>query len=51
MGDGGISEGLRLRLGVAVWAREGGGRIEVGGRIVGLLTASPGLVGADMAED
>jgi hypothetical protein len=37
-----------------VWARdgvrEGGGRIEVGGRIVGLLTARPGLVGADMTE-
>lgn len=35
---------------MAVWAREGGGRIFVGGRIVGLLTASPGLVGADMTE-
>ena len=30
--------------------RDGGGRMEVGGRIVGLLTASPGLVGADMTE-
>lgn len=41
-----------MRLGVAVWAREGvrdgGGRIEVGGRIVGLLTGIPGLLGADM---